>query len=288
MRSRWIILWIIVGAPLMSLTAYLVGFVLISFGTLSEYSDPLIESLAFGLATQGVLLLWGIWVIRRKSLSRSAIIGRIPQNYPWLVALGIIIAMLLYSVGASWVFSYPLTLFAPDALIDLLNTRMFLDATETASPILTNSWTFLLIVILAPISEELVFRGLLLSRWSTKWGHTKAILLSSTIFGSLHFPDIIGAFMFGLVMCTLYIKTRTLVIPVIVHVGNNLTACMLSLLLPASTVDVNSLQNVQDDLYLGLCFVLFTSPWLVILITRWWPAKNDRIPYLRNFEETHE
>jgi membrane protease YdiL (CAAX protease family) len=205
-----------------------------------------------------------------------------------LVALGIIIAMLLYSVGASWVFSYPLTLFAPDALIDLLNTRMFLDATETASPILTNSWTFLLIVILAPISEELVFRGLLLSRWSTKWGHTKAILLSSTIFGSLHFPDIIGAFMFGLVMCTLYIKTRTLVIPVIVHVGNNLTACMLSLLLPASTVDVNSLQNVQDDLYLGLCFVLFTSPWLVILITRWWPAKNDRIPYLRNFEETHE
>lgn len=284
-RSRWILLWIIGGVPLMILATYLIGFILISTGSFSEYSDPFFDSLALGLSTQGILLLWGIWVIRRSNLSRDALIGRIPLNYPWLLAFGIIIAMLLYSIGASWVFSYPLTVFAPDMLVDLLNTRIFLETTETAQPMLANSWIVLLIVILAPVSEELVFRGILLSRWSTKWGHTKAILLSSTLFGSLHFPDIIGAFMFGILMCAIYMKTRTLIIPIIIHVGNNLTACMLSLLLPTSTVDVNSFQNVQFELYIGLCCVMLTSPWLVILMTRWWPKKKDKIPYLHNIED---
>ncbi len=40
-----------------------------------------------------------------------------------------------------------------------------------------------------------------------KWGIKKAVIISSIIFGLGHF-DVIGAFMFGVVMCLLYIKTK--------------------------------------------------------------------------------
>ena len=64
-------------------------------------------------------------------------------------------------------------------------------------------------IILAPILEELVFRG---------------------IFGIGHdFGGMTSAFLFGICMCILYLKTDNILVPMAVHFINNLVATILSL-----------------------------------------------------------
>ena len=68
-------------------------------------------------------------------------------------------------------------------------------------------------IILAPIVEELVFRGVLLNRLKLRIGIIPAILVSS--------------FLFGICMCILYLKTDNILIPITVHFINNLVVTLL-------------------------------------------------------------
>ncbi|HKP74248.1 MAG TPA: CPBP family intramembrane glutamic endopeptidase, partial [Longimicrobiaceae bacterium] len=74
--------------------------------------------------------------------------------------------------------------------------------------------------ILAAAMEELLFRGVLLARWERRWGALRAALLSSLCFALLHL-DLVGAFAFGMVMCVIYLRTRSLLVPILCHAINN-------------------------------------------------------------------
>lgn len=83
-------------------------------------------------------------------------------------------------------------------------------------------------IILAPLVEELVFRGVLLNRLKLRIGIIPAILVSSFLFGIGHeFEGMISAFLFGICMCILYLKTDNILIPITVHFINNLVVTLL-------------------------------------------------------------
>jgi membrane protease YdiL (CAAX protease family) len=84
----------------------------------------------------------------------------------------------------------------------------------------------ILIIIMAPILEELIFRGFLLNRWQAKYGTVKAIIFSSLIFGLLH-VEILGGVIFGALLCLIYLKTNSLIGPIIVHMANNAIAVLI-------------------------------------------------------------
>jgi membrane protease YdiL (CAAX protease family) len=96
------------------------------------------------------------------------------------------------------------------------------------------------LIILVPVVEEYVFRGLLLQRWSQKWGAKKSVLASSLLFGVLH-DSVISTAVFGLVACALLVETRSLYGPILLHAANNGLSVILSRLqtpafeLPAAT-----------------------------------------------------
>lgn len=75
-------------------------------------------------------------------------------------------------------------------------------------------------VVLAPIAEEFIFRGLLLTRLSVTWGMPRAILCTSLLFGLLHL-EIVGHVFFGYVMAVLYIESRSLYVPILTHAFSN-------------------------------------------------------------------
>jgi membrane protease YdiL (CAAX protease family) len=75
-------------------------------------------------------------------------------------------------------------------------------------------------VVAAPFAEELVFRGILLHRWTRKWGLVRAALATSAIFAVLH-PDPLGAFIFAMIMVHLYTRSGTLLVPMAAHALNN-------------------------------------------------------------------
>ena len=95
-----------------------------------------------------------------------------------------------------------------------------------------DSFTFLLeaisSIIFAPILEELIFRGVLFNRLKIRTGVIAAMLISSTIFALGHeFGGIISAFLFGMCMCIIYLKTDNILMTMSIHFINHLVAVFL-------------------------------------------------------------
>lgn len=96
-------------------------------------------------------------------------------------------------------------------------------------------WLLVSAVLLAPIFEEVVFRGYIAGLLKSAYGGLVAWLLSSLIFGVVHFyPSVIlTATLSGLVLGFFYLRYRSLVMVILLHAMNNITACFLL------TVDLN-------------------------------------------------
>ena len=85
--------------------------------------------------------------------------------------------------------------------------------------------SMLITVIGAPLMEELFFRAIIFKRISRKFNIYLGMIISSLVFGLLHIElAIIGAFLFGIACCILYIKYKNILIPMTVHFFNNLLA----------------------------------------------------------------
>ena len=89
----------------------------------------------------------------------------------------------------------------------------------------------LTVVILSPIIEETLFRGIFLRRFNKELDNvTLAILISSILFGICHnFGGILGAILFGICVSILYIKSRNILVPIFAHFLNNLISFLLAL-----------------------------------------------------------
>lgn len=85
---------------------------------------------------------------------------------------------------------------------------------------------FLLIstVIVAPITEELVFRGLIFTRLRQGMPQVLALLITCVVFGLLHGQPIwmAYAFLLGLLLNWVYIRYRSLLANIVLHVTFNL------------------------------------------------------------------
>lgn len=85
--------------------------------------------------------------------------------------------------------------------------------------------SFIATVFISPISEELIFRGVLLNRFKLILPTLISVLVTSLLFASMHpFGSIISAFIFAVCMAILYLKTDNIMVPIFAHFLNNLLA----------------------------------------------------------------
>ena len=84
-------------------------------------------------------------------------------------------------------------------------------------------FTFLAIVVAAPILEELLFRSVILGGFLRRYSPPKAIFWSALIFGVYHFnpAQVVGAFLIGLVLGLLFWRTRSVWPCIVLHAVNN-------------------------------------------------------------------
>lgn len=93
--------------------------------------------------------------------------------------------------------------------------------------VLYDVFIFISVVILAPIFEELIFRGMIL-RTLSKYNKTFAIVITSLLFGLLHLniSQAIPAFFMSLVLCYMSLKSDSLLVTILAHAANNLLALL--------------------------------------------------------------
>jgi len=79
---------------------------------------------------------------------------------------------------------------------------------------------FILGGIVAPIVEELVFRGMLFPAWAREWGWVRGALATSFLFAVIH-PNVVSQFMASLVLICVFRRTRSLRASIGVHSAFN-------------------------------------------------------------------
>lgn len=118
---------------------------------------------------------------------------------------------------------------------------------------------FLSVVLLSPVVEELIFRGIFLNKLKIIVPTTFAILISSLLFASLHgFGSIFSAFIFAVCMALLYMKSENIFVPIFAHFLNNLIG--------ESVYHLDSSQILfNNDLVVGTMSVLAIISFVLIL-----------------------
>lgn len=94
---------------------------------------------------------------------------------------------------------------------------------------------FIAIAVISPIKEEVLFRGVFYLFLSKKWSFWLGLIISSIVFGLLHPDNILSATMMGMVLVVLYKLTRTLIVPIMLHIVWNAYA-FVSLVLYANSL----------------------------------------------------
>ena len=117
----------------------------------------------------------------------------------------------------------------------------------------------LLAVIMAPIFEEIIFRGIiqkgLINKGVKPW---KAILSAAIVFGLVHGNpwQFVGAILLGSVLGLVYYKTKSLLLPILLHAFNNLCSAML--IFYADTESFAETFKISEWMILGIGIILFS------------------------------
>jgi len=150
-----------------------------------------------------------------------------------------------YLLSKPWGTLLWVVLFALGTIIPLsfLYEQLGIEMDENTQQIITSMmkepWGYVAVGILAPLAEEVVFRGAILRTLlgiMSKKNHWVAIFISAALFGLAHFnaAQFINALLMGLLLGWMYYRTGSLVPGILLHWVNNTMAYVLANIMPQS------------------------------------------------------
>ena len=161
--------------------------------------------------------------------------------------------------------------FSPimDYMVELLE-KVFPHINDTYEQTFNNSIkeysvisNYISICIFAPLIEEVMCRGLILNRLLSKNKIWVSILITALIFGVLHmnWSQGISAFLAGIVMCFVYVKTRDIKVCIIGHALNNIFALTLMYVnIPNNIITIINILLITTGLILFYFFIKSENP----------------------------
>lgn len=150
-----------------------------------------------------------------------------------------------YLLSKPWGTLLWVALFSLGTIIPLsfLYEQLGIEVDENTQQIITSMmkepWGYVAIGILAPLAEEVVFRGAILRTLlgiMSKKNHWVAIMISAAIFGIVHanLAQFVNALLMGLLLGWMYYRTGSLVPGILLHWVNNTMAYVLANIMPQS------------------------------------------------------
>jgi membrane protease YdiL (CAAX protease family) len=192
-----------VGGTLLVLTITQVGLTATAFG---------LVALPNGL--QGVRLL------PARGLGRSMLIGLALAVPAWVAAqlAGVLVMRLL----------------------ELVNVRPAEGIADAAVSRADPTVLILALVLVAPVAEEIFFRGLVYNAWEREYGAMRAVWGSALLFAVIHGSlfALVPIFGLGIALALLYRATRSLPATIVLHASFNAITVTLALLARAGILDL--------------------------------------------------
>lgn len=234
LRESWIlVLFMVIGGSLLSAAVtLLIGSIFPSIsGWLTLITYPILFIPPY---------LWMRVPYKRKEIEG----GPVPVNDPHFGKLGAIRSFILifFLVFTFNLIIEPLTMWmeTPEFMKEMLK---LVEENKTSS--------LLMMVIMAPLLEELFCRGIILRGLLNHTSPVKAILWSAAIFGVIHMNpwQAIPAFLIGVLMGWIYWKTRSLWATIFIHFINNGFAYTITVFFPDLSDDAHYYDIIPGAYY---------------------------------------
>ncbi len=220
--------------------------------------DPLVSVVAT-LVELGLLILWlkGTYTINFKimfSKEKTSAVFLVPMT---LIIAGS--AILLSEIGNFTTRIIPMN----DYWINIFSSVFG----ENFAP-----WKgILLVVVIAPIVEEIIFRGMILRGFLKHYSVRKSIIVSALFFGIVHMNpwQFVTAFAAGIILGWWYEKTDSILTTIFGHALNNSMSFIIAVIglrIPGynTALDTATHQPLWFDL-LGVILLVFGVMWLIKL-----------------------
>ena len=193
-----------------------------------------------------------------------------------LVCMAQMVAFFSCLPSQSALGSSPLGGFVGLGIYEQLNLTLPIEMEEVLKSMMSNRWGYLALGILAPIAEEMVFRGAILRsllRYFNGRMPWIPIVVSALLFGLVHgnVAQSSNAFLMGLLLGWFYHRTGSIVPGIVLHWINNTVAYVMYQLLPhqADGRLIDLFHGDDKRMYLGLlCSLLIFAPALFQLSFR--------------------
>lgn len=186
------------------------------------------------------------------------------KNSSWNL-LFIVIPLIIISLGYEWFWDFMQLYLVPSYLESRWEWMAENPFVNTEGGIISFLIVFVSAVIIAPIVEEVLFRGVIFDKISNRWNARWGMFVSSLIFGFFHM-DPIGAFFFGAVLCMVYLQTRSLLLPILCHAINNFIALLLSYNWPFEIALFHNKEQLYSQAWIGILLAGIGTTWLLWFI----------------------
>lgn len=180
-----------------------------------------------------------------RDISKPSFLGALKNNQKKSILIGIV---LMLGVGFYFVSHNSITLIQkymtmPKAIEEAFEEMAVSPAVMAFS-----------VVVVAPIFEEIICRGIFLEGFLKRYNKWVALIASALLFGAIHgnLPQFLYATFLGLILGYVYMKTRSLILSIMLHAFNNLT----TLLLAGFNINFGDKFNI---FYLGLGIVFLVA-----------------------------
>lgn len=134
----------------------------------------------------------------------------------------------------------------------------------------------LLTVIIAPIVEEIFFRGMVLRGLLNRYSDRIAIILSALVFGLVHMSlvQILPGFMIGLMLGYVYVRTRrSLSTVILIHLFNNLISYIF--ILYGLGEETHVFENMFSEKWVYYIAYIICLFFLGLLLFRVWNRQSN-------------
>ena len=197
-----IIVYALIGAGYLLFCSVIPSAMAISYSAVLKWEiNNLYAPLSF---VTGVLYMMMIFSLMREKMDLTA-------NFSWKGLVEAFLTAAVLFVVINFIVSPFLSHLFPTSAGNYDSNMTDMMATPVA--------TFFQVAIIAPLFEELIFRGLILKRSLRKWSVPFAVFMTAALFGILHMSVVQGlsAAAAGIVLCLFYVRRRSVGLSILAH-----------------------------------------------------------------------